>query len=125
MNPAQLSAPIARDKARIVVTRDTSLLYIAAAASIKANGLNIASLGRGGSVVYDVPKGEAVLEASTPFSFGRYVMKFDAKAQETYKFKVSPKGSTFFVVASFGMLGEAVNASVSEQSGYFKLELQP
>ena len=92
---------------------------------VKSNGVEIASLGRGGSVVRDVPKGANTLQVSTPTAFGQFVVRFDAKAQETYNFKVSPKGDALFLGSAFGMAGDAINAKISDTSGYFGLELQP
>jgi len=122
---AKLSAPIAKDEARIVVTRDTSLLYIAAQVDVRSNGSKIASLGRGGSVVHDVPEGDNSLQVSVPSAFGQFVVRFDAEEGKTYKFLTSPKGDALFLGTAFGALGDAVNATISDTSGYFRLELMP
>lgn len=117
----KVNEPLAADKARLVITRNTSLLYMAGAATVRANGLQVASLGRGGSVIHDVPAGQNTLSVSTPTAFGQFVATFNAKAGETYNFEVSPRGSALISGSAFGMLGDAANASVSEQSGYFKI----
>lgn len=124
VNVTALKEPIPPGKARILVKRDTSLLYMAAAADIKSNGAKIASLGRGGSVVHTIPAGNNVLSASTMGSFGQFTVTFDAKPRQTYEFEVSPMGGAWLTGSAFGMLGDAVNASISEQSGYFQLELK-
>lgn len=120
---SKLNEPVPAGKARIVVTRDTSLLYMAGAADVRSNGTKIASLGRGGSVVHDIPKGKNVLAVSTPTAFGQFVVNFDAKAGQTYNFQVSPRSDALLPSAAFGMIGDAINASVSEQSGYFQISL--
>ena len=123
INPSAISAPIAKNEARITVTRDNSLLYLAATAKVTANGQQIASLGRGGSVVHDVKTGPNVLKVSTPMSFGQFVIRFDAKPQQVYNFTVSPKSDALLLGSAFGMAGDAVNAQISDTSGYFQLEL--
>ncbi len=124
VNLSKLNEPIPAEKARIVVERNTSLLYLAGAADVRANGIKIASLGRGGSVIHDVQKGKNTLSVSMPTAQGQYVVTFDAKAGETYEFVVSPRGSNIMGGYGMGMLGDAINASVSEQSGYFQIGLK-
>ncbi|MBG78244.1 MAG: hypothetical protein CL570_04355 [Alphaproteobacteria bacterium] len=121
VNYGKLNEPIPSDKARIIVERDNSLLYLAAAVDVRSNGTKIASLGRGGSVVHNISKGQNTLSVSTPTAFGQFVVSFDAKAGETYNFQVTPRGSNIMGGYGMGMLGDAINASVSEQSGYFQI----
>ena len=121
VNLGKLNEPIPADKARIVVERNNSLLYLAGAVDVRSNGAKIASLGRGGSVINDIPKGKNVLSVSTPTATGQYVLNFDAKAGETYKFMVSPRSGNIMGGYGMGMIGDAINASVSEQSGYFQI----
>ena len=121
VNLSKLSEPIPAEKARIIVERDNSLLYMAAAVDVRSNGTKIASLGRGGSVVHDVIKGQNTLSVSTPTAFGQFVVNFDAKAGETYNFKVTPRGGALLSGSAGGMVGDAINASISEQSGYFQI----
>lgn len=122
VNLSKLNEPIPADKARIVVERDSSLLYLAAAVDVRSSGAKIASLGRGGSVVHYISKGQNALAVSTPTAFGQFVVSFYAKAGETYHFEVTPRGSALIAGSAWGMAGDAINASVSEQSGYFKIE---
>ena len=119
---SQLNEAMPKNKARIVVERDNSLLYLAAAVDVRSNGAKIASLGRGGSVVHDVSKGQNTLAVSTPTAFGQFVVNFNAKAGETYNFQVKPRGGALVTGSAWGIAGDAINASVSEQSGYFKIE---
>lgn len=119
-----LSRPIAKDEARIVIERDSSLLYFAAGSTVKVNGQKIATLGRGGSVAHDVKAGHVVLEASTPTAPGQFIVRFDAKPRQTYEFEVSPKSDALVLGSAFGLAGDAVNASISDTSGYFQLEMR-
>jgi len=120
---ADLSRPIAKDESRIIIERDTSLLYLAAGAKVKINGQEAATLGRGGSVVRDVKSGRTVLEVSTPTAFGQFVVRFDAEPRKTYRFEVSPNRSALLIGSAFGVAGDVVNASISDASGYFQLEM--
>ena len=124
VNTNLLDKPIPKNEARIIVERDNSLLYLAAAVDVTLNGENVASLGRGGSVVHDVRKGKNIVSVSTPTAFGRFTLRFDAKAGETYNFVVRPNSEALLVGSAFGMIGDAVNAEISENSGYFEIELQ-
>jgi hypothetical protein len=121
---AQLSKPMAKNEARIIVERDTSLLYMAAQADVSMNGRKIASLGRGGSIVHDIPKGRNLISVNTPMSFGNFSVSFDAKAGETYAFLVTPRGEAMMISSTLGMMGDAINASVNDNTGYFALTLQ-
>lgn len=107
--------------ARIIVERNTSLLYFGAAAAVDVNGSRIASLAPGGQEVMTVPAGNATVSVSTPMAFGKFSVKVKVKAGEEYNFIISPRGSALIVGSTFGMLGDAVTASVSENSGYFQI----
>lgn len=124
VNLSKLNEPVPAGKARIIVTRDNSLLYLAAAVDVRSNGAKIASLGRGGSVVHDISKGQNTLSVSTPTAYGQYVVTFNAKAGQTYNFEVSPRSGALVTGSVWGMAGDAINASVSEQSGYFQIDLK-
>lgn len=124
ISQAQINAPVPANHSRIVVQRNTSMLYFAAAATVKANGSEIASLGRGGGVTHDIRSGPLVLEISTPTAPGQFVVRLDAKPKQTYQFLVSPKSDALLLGSAFGIIGDAVNASISDTSGYFQLEMQ-
>lgn len=124
VNLSALTKPVPADQARIVVTRDSSLLYLASAVDVKSNGVKIASLGRGGSVVHDIRKGTSVLSVSSFGAFGQFTVTFDAAPGQTYEFVVSPRSGALMTGSVFGMAGDAINASISEQSGYFQIVLK-
>lgn len=118
---SKLNKPIPAGKSRIVVTRDSSLLYLAAAVDVRSNGVKIASLGRGGSVVHDILQGQNTLSVSTPTAPGQFTVTFNAQSKQIYNFEISPRGSNVAGAYGFGLIGDSINASVSEQSGYFKI----
>lgn len=124
VNGNAMYAPINRDEARIIVERDTSLLYLGAAADVEINGKQVASLGRGGKVIHDVQAGESKVRASTFGAFGSFSVRFDAKAGETYQFDLRPKTDALILGSAFGVVGDAVNAEIDDTSGYFELELK-
>lgn len=121
---ADLSKPIQKDHARIIVERNSSMLYLAAGAEIKANGAKIATLGRGGSVMRDLKSGLIVLEVSTPTAPGQFVVRFHANPKQTYRFLVSPKTDALLLGSAFGVAGDAIRASISDTSGYFQIDLK-
>lgn len=118
-------SPIGKGQARIIISRNTSLLYLAAAADVSANGGKIASLGPGGAVVHDLSAGAVYLEVGTFGSFGRYGLRLETVPGKTYKFMVSPRDGNFPLVVGFGMVGDAVNSSGNSQSGYFQIKQVP
>lgn len=124
VNLDQATQPIPANKARIVITRDSSLLYLAAGVDVRANGAKIAMLGRGGSVAHIIPKGQNTLSVSTPTAFGQFVVTFKAEPGKTYNFEVSPLGGALLTGSAWGMAGDAIHASISEQSGYFQIDLK-
>jgi len=119
-----LNEPVPVNKARIIVTRNNSLLYLAGAADVRANGAKIASLGRGGSIVHDIPKGENTLSVSTPTAPGQFVVTFKAEPKKIYTFEISPRSENLMGGYGLGLLGDAIHANVSEQSGYFQIDLK-
>ena len=90
-NVSTLNKPVPNDKARVVITRNNSMMYLAATVHIRANGEKIASLGRGGSVVHEVPQGRNTLSVSTPTAPGQFSLTFNADPQKTYNFEISPR----------------------------------
>jgi hypothetical protein len=120
-----LNRPIRAGQARVVVSRDESLLYLGAGAKITINGDEVETLGRGGSVVRDVRAGNSYVKTTATASFGEFVIVFDAAPGKTYRFKVSPNVNTFLPGAAFGMIGDAARAAVSENTGYFQIEMVP
>ncbi len=124
VNLSTLAEPVPADKARIIVTRNSSLLYLAGAADVRSNGVKIASLGRGGSVVHDIPKGDNTLSVSTPTAPGQYVVTFKAEPKKVYTFEISPRASNVMGGYGLGLIGDAIQAKVSEQSGYFQINLK-
>ena len=124
INKSQLSEAIPSGKARIIVSRNNSLLYLAATVHVRSNGIKIASLGRSGSIAHTIDKGKNTLAVSTPTAFGQFIMNFEAQQGKTYFFEVSPLKGSLLSGSVWGIAGDAINASISEQSGYFQIDLK-
>ena len=122
---SQVSAPIPRGQARIIVTRAESLIFLAAGAPIEINGQKIETLGRGGSLVKDVSAGPVIVVAKVSSAPGQFVVRFNAEPGKTYRFMVSPKTDTLLLGSAFGIIGDAVHAQISDTSGYFQIEMVP
>lgn len=121
---SKVNEPVPAGKARIVVTRDNSLLYLAAAVDVRVNGIKVASLGRGGSTIEDVPNGKNTISVSTPTAAGQFTVTFNAASKQTYNFEISPIAGNLMGGYGLGIAGDALKASVSEQSGYFQVGLK-
>lgn len=121
----QVSAPLAKGQARIVVSRDESLLFVGAGAPVEINGQKVETLGRGGSVVKDVAAGKTNITVRVTSAPGQFVVLFDAKAGKTYRFMVIPKTDALLLGSAFGIVGDAVHAQISDTSGYFQIEMMP
>ncbi len=109
--------------ARVVVERDSSLLFLAAGATVDVNGRRIATLGRGGSATTDIPAGHVNVKVKANSAPGQFVVGFDAVAGKTYRFVVSPKSDALLLGSAFGLIGDAVHATISDTSGYFQIEM--
>lgn len=124
-NSALLDQPIPSKQARLVVSRTNSMLYFAGAADVSLNGRKIASLGRGSSTVENIQTGRNVLSVNAPTTFGNFTTTFEAKSGKTYTFEVAPNDNKSMMPgAVFGMLGEAVDAHVNDNTGYFQIVLK-
>lgn len=121
----QVGAPLGKGQARIVISRNESLLFLAAGAIVEINGSKTEILGRGGSVVRDIRSGPAIVSAQATGSFGKFVVRFNAKAGKTYRFMVSPKTDALLLGSAFGLVGDAVHAQISDTSGYFQIVMVP
>lgn len=56
--------PIPAGKARVIITRPSSIVYAAAPASIPLNGAKVADFATGSSATIDVPAGASALSVS-------------------------------------------------------------
>lgn len=117
INAELATQKIPAKQSRIIVTRDTSLLYMGGAAEVSVDGALIASLARGASVLKDVPAGLRRLSVHAPMTVGAYTSTFDLAAGKTYEFEVSPNNEKSPAMGmAFGLLGDAI-----DNTGYFKI----
>ncbi len=127
-NLSLLKEPIPSNDSRLIFTRDNSLLYMAAAADVSVNGREIASLVRGGGIVYDIKSGDINVTLRTIGSSTKYASSFTVEPRKTYSFEVTPRSDAMWTAskysALFGIFGDAVNASVNENAGYFQAVLK-
>ena len=125
INAEKLNEPIPNDRSRLVIERTSSFLYSGGAATVEVDGVEIARLGVGGSVVYDCQPGDnKTLSVGTPFSAGKYKTAFKAVAGEQYEFEVSPRSSHLATTSLFGVVGDAATASSSDKTGYFQIKMK-
>ena len=124
-NADLLNQKIPKDHSRLVISRDTSLRYMAGGADISLNGVKIGSLATGASIIKDTPAGKNLLMVRAPADFGDYSITFDTKSGKTYHFLIAPNENKSMLPAMlFGALGDAVqsmDARTSNNSGYFQI----
>ena len=109
---------------RIAVHRDTSFMYMAVDARLDLNGERVASLGRGDGYLGDVKPGKTVLTTDAWSSPGRYSITFDARPDTDYLFEISPRSDSMAIGMLGGIVGLAAEASVSDNSGSFQIDLK-
>lgn len=120
VNAELVNKKIPPNQARIVVTRDNSLLYFAGATNVILDGQKIASLARGATVLKDIPAGMHQISVHAPTTFGTYGIGFEALAGKTYAFEVSPNdGKSMAPGILFGQIGDAI-----DDTGYFKIQMK-
>lgn len=73
----------------------------------------------------DVPAHPSVVSVTTAGAFGNFTLLLDPAAGKTYRLIVSPNGDQLLLGSAFGIVGDAVRASISENTGYFQIELKP
>jgi len=124
INAEKLNEPIPKDRSRLVIERTNSYLYSGGAAKLEIDGVEIARLGIGGSVVYDCQPGDRTLSVGTPFSAGKYKTTIKAVAGKQYEFEISPRSSHLVTTSLFGVIGDAATAGSSDKTGYFQINLK-
>ena len=122
---ALAAAPLPAGKARVTITRVSTLLYAGAPATITLNGQKVADISSGGSAVIDVPAGESVLAASAWSYPGEFKVRLNAVAGQRYALDVAPRSASFGPGTLLGPIGGALDASVNENAGAFELKAAP
>jgi hypothetical protein len=118
---ALANAPIPEGKARVIINRQSTALYVGSPATISLNGQNVADVGSGGRAVFDVPAGSNVLAVSAPLYPGEYKFKLDAARGQTYALEVGPRDASVGPAVLFGIIGGAIDAAANENSGMFEI----
>lgn len=123
INSELLNQPIAKNYARLIINRDSSFKYATGAAVVSLDGLEVAQLATGASVIKDVAQGEHILSVKAPIDYGDYKATFNAHSGKTYHFLISPnERKSSVVVGLFGALGEVAEAGSKENIGYFMIK---
>lgn len=118
---ALAATPIPYGKARVTLTRPSTIVYAAVPAAIDLNGVRVASISPGGSSVIDVPAGDNTLTASAWSYPGTFSYKLRAVPGERYVLEVAPNESHMGTAILFGAVGGAIEASTSENTGAFQI----
>jgi Protein of unknown function (DUF2846) len=108
-------------QARIYFLRDSAFLGMANAPYVKVNGQEVGHLGDNSSFFVDRDPGTYSIALEVPLSPGRFVVSVKVQAGATYYMKVSPRVESFVVGLASGMVGQIIEASVSENFGGYSL----
>jgi len=119
---ALASKPIPPGNARVSITRQSTILYAAAPATITLNGNKVADIGPGGSALVDVPAGPNVLAVSAWSYPGQFSVKLNAVAGQKYALEVAPRSDSFAPGMLLGPVGGVIDASVNENAGAFEMK---
>jgi hypothetical protein len=123
INRNLLQEPVPKDKARIIITRDSSFYYGGLDADISLNGTRLVKLTKGSTFVDNIPAGKSVLSVTAFGDPGHYTSVFDAKKGSTYKFQISPnEGKSALSTALFGYAGELIAAGQSQNTGGLQIK---
>ena len=118
-----LNKSIEPGHSRLTIKRAKKMLYLALKANVYVNGLSLVKLPNGKATIYDVKSGQTTISVSAFMMPGRWTMTFDSEPGSNYFIEITPRGESFFWGAGFGIIGLAVDSTVSENSGGFKMNI--
>jgi len=118
-----LNKSIEPGNSRLTIKRAKKMLYLALKANVYVNGLSIVKLPNGKATIYDVKSGQTTISVSAFMMPGRWTITFDSEPGSNYFIEITPRGESFFWGAGFGIIGLAVDSTVSEDSGGFKMNI--
>ena len=110
-------------KARITLTRESSLVYAAAPATVTLNGKEVASVATGGSATVDVPAGDSTIAVSAWSYPGASTVKVALKAGQTTALEISPRSASVGAGMLLGPLGGLVDGSTEASGGAFDVRV--
>ena len=118
-----LNKSIEPGHSRLTIKRAKKMLYLALKANVHVNGLSLVKLPNGKATIYDVKSGQTTISVSAFMMPGRWTITFDSEPGSNYFIEITPRGESFFWGAGFGIIGLAVDSTVSEDSGGFKMNI--
>ena len=118
-----LNKAIEPGHSRLTIKRAKKMLYLALRANVHVNGSSLVKLSNGKATIYDIKSGQTTISVSAFAMPGRWTMNFDTEPGINYFIEITPRGKSFLWGAGFGIIGLAVDATVSENSGGFKMNI--
>ena len=112
-------------QARIYFLRESSLLYVAGAPTVRVNGQEVGRVGSGSYFFVDRPPGQYAVVLDTPLAPGRFAATVTVKAAGTYYLKVAPRAEHWFIGAAVGVAGQVLKASIQESGAYSITAMDP
>ena len=110
-------------KARLTLTRVSSLIYAAAPATVKINGEQVASLGAGSSTSIDIAPGATSVSVEAWSYPGIWTVDLAVKPGRAYELEISPRGDSVGPNLLLGALGGAIDANANKNAGAFQMRL--
>lgn len=122
-NASLAHQPLQAQKARVKITRIESVIASGAAARVRMDGQEIASIGTGGSTMLDVAGGSHKIVVDDPFHPNVFAMTFDAKPGMHYTLEIAPRGAAIWATAGFGLAGMLAESAINENGGVFQVRV--
>ena len=118
-----LNKSIESGYSRLTIKRAKKMLYLALRANVHVNGSSLVKLSNGKATIYDIKSGQTTISVSAFAMPGKWTMNFDTESGVNYFIEITPRGQSFLWGAGLGIIGLAVDATVSENSGGFKMNI--
>lgn len=114
----------ASGKAKLVLKRISSVLYVGVPASVKVNGNSVATLWAGNTETVEIAPGKSAVSVGTWSYPASWTVHLNAQAGRTYTLEISPRAASFGP-ALLGPIGGVIesNGGKNEKAGVFELKV--
>lgn len=119
---ALAATPIPAGKARVTISRESTLVYSGCPAAVSRGAEKVAEVGNGGRAVIDIPAGDTVLSVSCWSYPGDYKVSFKAEPGRNYDMQVAPREASVGTAVLLGSIGGAIEASSGQNTGAFEIK---
>lgn len=121
---SSMSVTVPQGHGKLVITRNSDMLFMGVPVRIDVNGQRAVELWRGETYAAPISPGRVTLLADAWSTPGKFQTHFNIESNKEYIFEVSPRSEHFSTLAFFGVIGAAIDAAVDENTGPFSLLLK-